>query len=341
LPLVDTGFYLSLSYNKRARHLLYEMDIAHVHHPFVSGSLALRYCRPRGIPVIFTNHTRYDLCTQAYLPILPDTWGEAAMKAYLPSFCRACNMVISPSKGMARVLEGFGVDSPIEVVPNGVALEPLRAKITPLDRGALGIRAEDVLLAYVGRVAPEKNLSFLLRAFAGVAEAFDNVHLVIVGDGPAYEELEQQARQSHASSRIHFTGMVPYQDLSCHLAAADAFVTASVTEVHPLSVIEAMGVGLPVLGIDSPGVGDTIEDGKTGFLSSNDLAAYAAKMARLVGENSLRVNMGAAAYQAAEQYDIHRTTKTMLEHYKRLVDQSQYRKRGLRFRLARFFDRWR
>ncbi len=104
LPLVDTGFYLSLSYNKRARHLLYEMDIAHVHHPFVSGSLALRYCRPRGIPVIFTNHTRYDLYTQAYLPILPDTWGEAAMKAYLPSFCRACNMVISPfSRGRQRL----------------------------------------------------------------------------------------------------------------------------------------------------------------------------------------------------------------------------------------------
>ncbi len=341
LPLVDTGFYLSLSYSKRARHLLYTMDVAHVHHPFVSGSLALRYCRPRNIPVVFTNHTRYDLYTQAYLPILPDTWGEAAIKAYLPSFCRACSMVISPSKGMARVLEGFGVDAPVEVVPNGVAIEPLRAEVTPMDRSVLGIQPDDILLAYVGRVAPEKNLSFLLRSFMGVAEAFGNVHLAIVGDGPAREELEHQARHSPVSSRIHFIGMVPYQDLPRYLAAADAFVTASITEVHPLSVIEAMAVGLPVLGIDSPGVGDTIEDGKTGFISSDDLAAYTAKMARLVSEHDLRTTMGAAAYQAAEQYDISHTIKVMIAHYKHLIDQSQYHKRGLRFRVARFFDRWR
>ena len=341
LAIVDTGFYLSLRYNRRARRMLYTMDIAHVHHPFLSGSLALRYCRPRDIPIIFTNHTRYDLYTQAYFPMLPDTVGEAAMKAYLPPFCRACDLIIAPSSGMAQVLVRFGVDAPIEVVPNGVALEPLRAQVTPMDRAELGARPEDVLLIYVGRVAPEKNLSFLLRAFAGVAEAFENVHLVIAGDGPAREELVEQARHLNTGSRIHFTGMVPYEELPRYLAAADAFVTASVTEVHPLSVIEAMATGLPVLGITSPGVGDTVQDGKTGFLASDDLAAFTAKMARLVSEHELRLTMGQAAYQTAELYDIRRTTKLMLERYQRLVSQSQGRKRGLRYRVARLFDRWR
>ncbi|NJD60424.1 MAG: glycosyltransferase family 4 protein, partial [Anaerolineae bacterium] len=80
LAVVDTGFYLNLHYSKAARQLLYSMDICHIHHPFVSGSLAMRYCVPRNIPIIFTNHTRYDLMAQAYLPILPDSIGDAALK---------------------------------------------------------------------------------------------------------------------------------------------------------------------------------------------------------------------------------------------------------------------
>ncbi len=81
------------------------MDITHVHHPFVSGSLAMRYCVPRNIPIVFTNHTRYDLLTQAYIPILPETIGDAALKAYLSPFYRACDLVIVPSPSMRQVLE--------------------------------------------------------------------------------------------------------------------------------------------------------------------------------------------------------------------------------------------
>src|SRR5512147_444085 len=120
LPILDTGYYINLQHSPRARKLLRTMDIVHVHHPFLSGSLALRYCKPRAIPIVFTNHTRYDLYAQAYLPGLPDIIGETSLKAYMPSFCRACDLVISPSPGMREVMQRFGVDVPITVVPNGV-----------------------------------------------------------------------------------------------------------------------------------------------------------------------------------------------------------------------------
>ena len=61
LPLLDTGYFFNINYRREARALLRTMDVVHVHHPFLSGSLALRYCRPRGTPIVFTNHTRYDL----------------------------------------------------------------------------------------------------------------------------------------------------------------------------------------------------------------------------------------------------------------------------------------
>lgn len=156
LALLDTGVYISLRYTRHARKLLNSMDVVHVNHPFLSGSLALRYCRPRAIPIVFTNHTRYDLYAQAYIPGLPEFVGTTAIQAYMPPFCRACDLVIAPSKGMRNVLEGFGVDVPIDVVPNGVDLRPFLHPVQLKDRREFGIKPEDVLLVYSGRLGPEK-----------------------------------------------------------------------------------------------------------------------------------------------------------------------------------------
>ncbi|HEX2698193.1 MAG TPA: glycosyltransferase, partial [Anaerolineales bacterium] len=123
LPLVDTGYYLSFSYSPEAKKLLQTMDVVHVHHPFLSGRLALRYCQPLHIPIVFTNHTRYDLYAQAYLPILPEEISDSLLQAYISSFCEAMDLVVSPSPGMANVLREMGVTSHIEVVPNGVELQ--------------------------------------------------------------------------------------------------------------------------------------------------------------------------------------------------------------------------
>ena len=340
LPLTDTGYYLGLSYKVQARKLLYSMDIVHVHHPFVSGTLALRYCRPRGIPIIFTNHTRYDLYAQVYMPILPDIVGETIIQAYLPPFCRACDLVIAPSEGLRQILLRLGVDAPMEVVPNGVDLKPY-AKITHrVDRSSMGFEPDQVVLVYVGRLGPEKNLPFMLRSFAGTAAAYDTIRLLLIGDGPERDNLQDLVHNLNIDDKVHFTGMVPYEELPGFLAAADAFVTASVTEVHPLSVIEAMAAGLPVLGIISPGVSDTIEDRVTGFLASDDLAAFTAKMVLLVTDGELRGKMGEQARLASSKYDINRTTQLMIERYTRLVNKFRGRKHTLRTRITRLLDKW-
>jgi 1,2-diacylglycerol 3-alpha-glucosyltransferase len=340
LPLTDTGYYLSLSYKAKARKLLNSMDIVHVHHPFISGNLALRYCRPRGIPIVFTNHTRYDLYAQVYIPILPDIVGETLIQAYLPQFCRSCDLVIAPSEGLRQVLLRIGVDAAMEVIPNGVDLEPF-AKITHREeRSCLGFQPDQVVLAYVGRLGPEKNLPFLLRSFAGAAAAFANVRLLIIGDGPERDNLQDLVNSMGIADKVHFTGVVPYEEVPDCLACADAFVTASITEVHPFSVIEAMAAGLPVLGITSPGVGDTVVDGETGFLASNDLASFTAKMSRLVMDHDLRCKMGVQAREAARAYDIQLTTQTMLERYNRLVQAATGRKHNLGTRFTRLLDSW-
>jgi glycosyltransferase involved in cell wall biosynthesis len=341
MPLADTGYYLSLRYSRAAKKLLQTMDVVHVHHPFLSGRLALHYCRPVQVPIIFTNHTRYDLYAQTYLPMMPEELSQGLLQAYMPSFCQAVDLVISPSEGMEKVLRQLEVTVPIEVVPNGVDLSHFFGA-EPLNRKDFGYSEPDLLLLYSGRVAPEKNLDFLLRSFAGVAQAVENVYLLVVGGGPKpiEEELKSLVLELGMQRRVHFTGMVPYEDLPGYLAMCDVFVTASVTEVHPLSVIEAMGAGLPVVGIESPGVGDTVEDGVTGFLSNHDLASYTAKLTRLCLDFDLIQHMGQAARKASTQYSIERTTQMMLKHYERLVYGFQPKHRRWNTRLRSIMERF-
>lgn len=324
LPLADTGFYLSLRYNTAARRLLQTMDVVHVHHPFLSGRLALRYCRRKQIPVIFTNHTRYDLYAQARLPKMPEEVSLGLLQAYMPDFCEAVNLVISPSEGMKRILREFKVESHIEVVPNGADLKPFH-NAKPLSRAELGFTQNDIILVYAGRIAPEKNMEFLLKAFAGVASAIPNVYLLIVGGGQKEHEddLKRVAGELRIEDRVRFTGMVSKDRLPSYLALGDIFVTASVTEVHPFSVIEAMATGLPTVGIHSPGVSDSITDGVSGLLSTEDLAAYTAKLTYLCLNKDLQKRFGAAAREASEQFSIERTTKLMLGHYSRLTQNTK------------------
>ena len=339
LPLSDTGFFLSLRYKTAAKKLLQTMDIVHVHHPFLSGRLAINYCRPINIPVVYTNHTRFDLYAQARLPLMPQEVSHSLLHAYMPDFCEEMDLVISPSEGMKKVLHKYGVESPIEVVPNGVDLTRFH-NAKPLSRADFGFTEDDILLVYAGRIAPEKNLELLIQAFAGVSEVVPNIHLLIVGGGQKEheEEVKPVPGEYGVQDHVHFIGMIPYDQLPSYLAMCDVFVTASVTEVHPLSVIEAMGTGLPIMGIDSPGVGDSVTDGETGLLAKEDISSFTAKLTYLCLNRDLHKKFGSSARKASEQYSIDRTTKIMLEHYTRLTQSPKEKKQKLDERLMSILE---
>lgn len=341
VPLSDSGFYLSMRYSRAAKKILQTMDVVHVHHPFLSGRLALRYCRPLQIPVIYTNHTRYDLYAQAYLPMMPDEVSTGLLQAYMPTFCKAMDLVITPSAGMEKILRQLNVEGHIEVVPNGVDLKSFHSA-KPLPRADFGYKDDDILLVYAGRIALEKNLPFLFESFKGISQAIPNVYLLIIGSGVQQydDEIRSLVSEMQLNDRIHFTGRITYDKLPAYLAMCNIFVTASVTEVHPLSVIEGMGAGLPIMGIESVGVGDTVEDGVTGFLATHDQPAFTAKLMRLILDLNLRQQMSDSARRASSAYAIENTTKVMLKHYEKLVADARPRKSNWRTRLRGFAEQF-
>jgi 1,2-diacylglycerol 3-alpha-glucosyltransferase len=328
LSVKDTGFHVNLRYSRAVQRLVRSMDVVHVQHPFLSGQLALRYARSRGVPVVFTNHTRYDLYAQHYLPtFIPEAVSQTMLQTYLPSFCERCDLVIAPSPGIVPVLRALGVTAEIRVIPNGIDLSPFQAPANRT-RAQAGLPEQVVVLMYLGRLGPEKNLAFLIRAFAGVAAACPAVVLVLVGDGPETDNLRDQVQKAGLASRVFFLGQVPYSEVPAYLRLADVFVTASQTEVHPLSLIEAMAAGLPAFGIAAAGVGDAIVDGENGSLSTPDLAVFTAKLVRLVLEPDMRRSMATKALQSSRQFDINHTAELLLREFERLAGQRTRRMRG-------------
>jgi 1,2-diacylglycerol 3-alpha-glucosyltransferase len=327
VQLADTGYYLSMRYSRKAKQLLQTMDIVHVHHPFLSGRLALRYCRPLHIPIVFTNHSRYDLLAQAYFPMMPEEVSHGMLQAYMPSFCDAVDVVIAPSPSIVNVLNNLKVRRNIEVVPNGVDILPFQST-KPIPRSEFGYLADDILIVYAGRVAVEKNLQFLVQSFAGVAEAIPNTYLLLIGGGQIQfdQEIKELVSKLDIENRVRFTGLIAYDKLPEYLAMCDIFVTASIAETFGMTTVEAMAAGLPLVAIQSPGASDIVEDGKTGFVATDHMAAYTAKLTRLCLDPQLRAQMSNSARKASAAYAIEHTTQLILKYYQQLVDDSHPRK---------------
>lgn len=314
-PLGSSGYYFTWHYSAEAQRLLAEMDIVHCHHLFMSLELAHRYAH---CPIVYTNHTRYDLYTAAYAHLPPGA-AAAFMRQTWPRFTRYCDTVIAPSAGLRDVIWRFGVRQPIEVIENGIDLTRFESPVTPRDRDAWGAAPPATLAIYVGRLAGEKDVGLLLEQVAAARDICPDLHLLLVGDGPARPALETQRSALDLDGAVHFVGAVDYDAVPAYLAAADLFVTASTSEVHPLTVIEALAAGLPVVGVHSPGLSDAVESGVTGLLTHTPNGGLAAALAVLASDTARRQVMGQAARQASRRYAIKRTASLTLALYERLL----------------------
>ena len=251
LPLpTSTGYRLILPYLSRAtRERLRDVALVHAHSPFVSGMLGADFARRRGIPLVYTYHTRIEEYAH-YAPFAARA-TRAAMIALTRAFANRADAVIVPTRAMEARLRELGVRAPIAIVPSAIDVERFAAGVRRDDvRASLGAQASERIVLCVARLGREKNVELAIDAFAA-ANARDGV-LAIVGDGPERAALQERAAARGIADRVRFTGALDPVALPDVYASADAFVFPSATETQGLVLAEALAAGLPIVAADVP-----------------------------------------------------------------------------------------
>ncbi|HBE79341.1 MAG TPA: hypothetical protein DDW65_16440 [Firmicutes bacterium] len=294
------------------------LDIIHSHHPFVLGPVALRLSSSRNIPLVYTFHTQYDQYTH-YVP-LPSALVRSVSIRQVRRFSQAVNQVTTPAESARKILLGYGVTNPIQVIPNPTDLSKFINNDPGVVRQKYRIDHQKLLMS-IGRVAPEKNLDLLLESFRQmvVTAPPNTLKLMIIGDGPDLGRLTQLAKNLGISDQVIFTGLVAPILIPQYLAGADLFVMTSTTEVKPLAQLEALASGIPIVAVTAAGANDTIIHGQNGLLVVKDPHVFAKAVLDLLNDPERYRDFQENARKTASGYAYGAIAGQYLELFERLI----------------------
>jgi glycosyltransferase involved in cell wall biosynthesis len=305
-----------------------DLDIIHVHSPFTMGRVGLHYARRLNLPIVFTYHTLYDQYIH-YLPVAQELAREMTVK-FSNNFCRQVDHLIVPSSEVSNILSSYDISTPISVIPTGVPVQLFKAvsRRENILRERYDIPAENKILLNVGRLTKEKNLEFLLDAFARVHRQKPQTTLVITAQGPLESALKQQVAELGLSLErdVIFTGAVPFETLIQVYYSADLFIFSSMTETQGLVLVEAMAAGLPVVAIKAYGVLDMVDHGINGLLTACDQEEFTRAVLRMLNDDKVYQFFRHNALLKAEEISSQNMTLELEKVYQQLINKNVHRR---------------
>jgi 1,2-diacylglycerol 3-alpha-glucosyltransferase len=301
-----------------------EFDLVHIHTPFIAHYAGARFARRAGIACVATYHTFFEEYLHLYVPVMPRRIGRFIARAFTRSQCDDVQALIAPSDPMREILLEYGVSTPIHVLPTGLPADRFAAGDGARFRASAGLAPDRPLMTYIGRVAHEKNIDFLVHVFMQVRQSVPNAMLVIAGEGPARESLRQLVSSLKLDADVHFAGYLDRNTalLDCY-AAANVFAFASRTETQGLVLLEAMAQGAAVVSTAELGTRSILKPGSGALVVQENKDEFAAAVVRVLQDKALQKDLGergrvyaktwssaSMARRLADLYDSVRLAKT-------------------------------
>jgi|GEM_PF-6857388 len=289
-------------------------DIIHVHHPFVLGKVALKYAKATKTPIVMTFHTEYDIFV-GYVPI-PESWAKRLCNRIVRKYCNQLDHIITPAASKEVLLHGYGVTTPVTVVPNGINLEDYKisaaTKRAFLQRhGLVGKK----LAMYIGRISDEKNLEFLLQSWR-IARRDTDAHLVIVGEGPMLEAYKNLAEWLGLNDCVTFTGPISYAEIPVAFSCARAATLCMLYETLPTTCLEAQAAGVPAAVLPAVWSNDFYPmNPGTSIFAEPTPESYAKVLLSLLQDDGLHATMRAACLESVVKYDLQNILRQITEVY--------------------------
>jgi glycosyltransferase involved in cell wall biosynthesis len=300
------------------------VDLVHIQTPFLAHYAGTRAARRLGVPAVATYHTFFEDYLHHYAPLLPHAWGAALARRFTRSQCADVAALIAPSEPMRAKLHEYGVTTPIHVLPTGLPADRFRPGNGRAFRQWHGVPVDAPLLLYVGRVAHEKNIDFLLRMHVEVLRQRPDALLMIAGEGPARAALAAQAETLGIAARVRFVGYLERDTelLDCY-AAGDVFVFASRTETQGLVLLEALAQGTPVVSTAELGTRSILVPDCGAVVAPEDERQFAARVVALLADASERARLAALARPYAERWSSASLARRLADLYRRYAARGQ------------------
>jgi glycosyltransferase involved in cell wall biosynthesis len=293
-----------------------DFDLIHIHTPFAAHRAGVRLARMLGIPVVETYHTYFEAYLHHYVPFLPEGLLKRYARHMTRRQARAVDRLIVPSSALHDVMTSYGVEGDIEILPTGLDLTEFSDGNRERFCRKYGIDPGRRLLVYVGRVAFEKNIDMLLGVLARVRQTHPDVLLVIAGEGPARSHLKRLCRERDLEDSVCFVGYLKRgSDLWDCYSSGEVFVFASTTETQGLVLLEAMALGVPVVGVPALGARDVLKEGEGALTAPAEFVPFAAAVERLLGDSALRRQLGKRGRAYAARWSNAAITDSLIELY--------------------------
>ena len=297
-------------------------DIIHIQTPFVAHYLGINLSKRLNIPCVETYHTFFEEYLYHYVPFVPKRLMRHIAKRFSHHQGNSLDGMVVPSRPMLHVLRSYGVATPTEVIPTGIEPESFMEGDRAAFREKYGIAEERPVLLFVGRVAFEKNIGFLLNVLHQVRQHIPDVLFLVAGEGPALKNLKHDVREMGLQESVLFIGYLDrHTELNSCYRAADLFIFASRTETQGLVLLEAMAQGIPVVSTAELGTRDVLQEGKGVLIASEELDDFSGKIIRLLNDDDARNALGSAGRDYAHTWSATKQAERMLEFYQNCLSQ--------------------
>ena len=334
IPGLPTGIYdsrLTSIYPVRAVKKIksWKLDVIHSQTEFAVGTFARIIAKQYNIPLVHTYHTMYE----DYIHYVTKGYFKKSTKKLLEYFTKfycdttATELIVPTTKTYKLFTEKYKFEKNIHIIPTGIEVDRFfeenisKEEVQNL-RKRLDLSKKDFVILFVGRLAEEKNVEFLINSQKNLNKEYKNIKLIIVGDGPDKEKYEKLSNSLGLSNNIIFTGKAAWGDMPYYYHVSDVFATASKTETQGLTIIEAMASQVvPVCMRDEAFQSMVTEELNGLFFVTNE--EYEAEIKRLYLNPKELKRFDKQARIQAEHYSSKNYADRVLEVYQRAIKEKQ------------------
>jgi 1,2-diacylglycerol 3-alpha-glucosyltransferase len=323
-----------MSFNWVIRHLdkfrSEQYDIIHIQTPFVAHYLGLKLSKALNIPCIETYHTFFEEYLYHYVPLVPKKLMRMVATRFSRHQGNSLHGMVVPSHPMLSVLKNYGITTHAEVIPTGIEPDSFELGDREKFRNNYNIPQDRPVLLFVGRVAHEKNISFLLQVLAEVRKSVADILFVIAGEGPARTSLQHDAKQLGLDDNIKFIGYLDrHTELNSCYRSADIFIFSSRTETQGLVLLEAMAQGVPVVSTAELGTRDVLKEGQGVWIAKEELADFSEKIVKMLGDAEARKALSVSGREYALGWSASRQAERMITFYQTVLEPATQLKQTL------------